>query len=1497
MVDALTPNGPTTAAKFTPGGTALPEINAGILGQALLGTTGNKMADEVAGWCARWVKLTLQKANPAASKEIEKLFGGDANDVKWKAAKAGVLNRDMSKLRPGDVVIYDDNHIGIYVGKQNGVDMVRGNNYLTYAKNGGKFDANGRPITPGINPMGTEGLKALGAVAGFVNVGSAVGIGGPTASASSIAAKSFDAYVAEARRILAKVEKYAGGGSAPNPEKWRLATEALTKFKDQSDITARALEYVGTETKKTADKTAGYGQAFDTLKGKLDIANQLDQMGRPAAEVTKHLQAVKTAAEAAAAAEGKRFGTTNGGTEKYRQLSMLAADAAKKLKDIEDRKPQLSPLQKEQQTLAETRAQQALEKAIRGASTARLDSIIKGGVQKEGDLDRVKAAEAELKRRAQLQTEAGKTARKALEDNAALIGKLAEETAKAATARAKEQAALRAKYAAERRDLDVREAQATLTRTQELNAQELKEFKGTQAQRVALIKRQAQDVYNATEQVERATRDKTIRAAQNDINNPNKQRLIDEANQTYKDNVAKARNAQTNAGTQALEDQTKAVREARDGYSKLAAGMRDKIAAGKVELSDLTAYLVSMDQAAEAAEKGGVSQQKYVKGARQSAEAVYQAGIDAQIAAGMFSDLGDGQSLAAKAGREYAVSLEDALAAMPGTIEGNAEYLKLLQDMAKAGQVAGGTVARISDLMRDQALDAEIAAGKYADVVDSYDRAARSAVKYVATQQDAIDQIPGGVEANAAYLKVLQDLEDAGKLAAGTVEAVSQAMRDQETAAAATAAQMTRLTDEAGKTADQYLELGDTDAALDTLQVALDSAMDAAMRGEDAAAAIAELIDRINELTGTTALNDSFNAFVAGLGGTIEEQISAVVDQMERVVDPKMLVKLRSFLADLRQGVTSYEDPSKAGFAPNSNGGGFTNTQPGGAETARAIAAARDFTTALNEELDPATLGTAMTGAADLLASEVGQALPAATRKGLEDGLKNAQAYQDALASITADGIQDGVSRTLNAPAVPDNEFTKWADTIFELGSEGLGDPTTLNGLTESLTKAREAGRLTEDDLQNLLALIREFGAEPDIKLSEKLDLKDMQDGIKQLSDDFDSGKITAPEFVQGLQQAGAELHEFARAARAARNPVLARQFEELADSLRAMNPAVAGALQAIGKFQEYAGYVRDLAGAFAALDDGTSKTDIAANIAGIGVAAGKLVDLAGDVTRIVANPADIGAWVGAITKIVSSVADAIAGFRKAQAEVKKLKEDFQKDNPLLNAGDYQKTFVRSRGFFADVFGGGPEVVNEIDELGLTFAKTMASSFTDGIKGGLRDAIMNNDFSLFKGKLRETVFGGMLDGTLDLFLNKELLQNIIAPAIKAWSDAMKTPDTADDAAALAGLDTAINEVDRLAGKFYDDVAPKFQAIGAQYGITGPQDTRGVDTSNLSTLPEPIQFALATPLLDVGRSMKEAVEVFRGSVGSLDETFRRGLKVEVTGPAGTGTGYLSTTGAL
>lgn len=245
------PLAPVTGPPITTG--TLDGLRGDIVGQALIGQTGNNVADTVAGWCARWVKLTLQKADPAASKEIEKLFGGaSANAVKNKAAAAGVLNRDMSKLKPGDVVIYDDNHIGIYVGKQNGVDMVRGNNQWGVQ--------NGRGV------VSTEKMSSLGSVAGFVSVpqllGSEKAPAGTMPPPAAAYAGLTAAQIAQAQALNAAVEKAqkALNADPKNVALIKALDSAKEKAKDwgeKSDTNARALTAVSaaqSTLKKTSEE-------------------------------------------------------------------------------------------------------------------------------------------------------------------------------------------------------------------------------------------------------------------------------------------------------------------------------------------------------------------------------------------------------------------------------------------------------------------------------------------------------------------------------------------------------------------------------------------------------------------------------------------------------------------------------------------------------------------------------------------------------------------------------------------------------------------------------------------------------------------------------------------------------------------------------------------------------------------------------------------------------------------------------------------------------------------------------------------------------------------------------------------------------------------------------------------------------------------------------------------------------------------------------------------
>ncbi|MDV6376033.1 phage tail tape measure protein [Deinococcus arenicola] len=1311
--------------------------------------------------------------------------------------------------------------------------------------------------------------------------------------------KSGEALKVEARRILKALE-------TKDPDALNAAKAVLKTFEDSGDRAKAALEIVRSELQKTKKDVSQFGQGYDKLSGQMGSAESHFRLNDDAGAYAKSLELISKNALVAAAAEKKKWGET----KKYDALFALGGDAASKARQqregVARDQDQEEKKQEAREKEARARAARVAEAARKGnetlaqQETARLEQMRENDVKNAGENLAAKlaleksykdkiikaqkdvadvtysnamgaAARGPAQERAQAELIA-KNARdadylKADSDAKTRLDSAQKAADNKAQARNKEQAQIRAKYAAEKRNLDVSEAAADLARTQELNRKELTEFKGTAAQKVALIKRQAQDEFNASKAVAGAERDKAIRDFQNDIKNPNKARNIQGAEDAYTDAVTKAKNLQTAAGTQATEDQTKAIQSTRDAYSKLADGMREKIATGKVELADLTAYRLGMDGAADAATKGGVAQTQYIKGARASAEALYQAGIDAQIAAGMFNDLGDGQSLAAEAGRGYAMSLNDALAAMPPTIEGNAEYLKLLQDMAAAGQVSGAVVAHISDLMRDQALDAEIAAGAYANVVDGFDRAARAGAGYVATQQDAIDQIPGSVEANATYLKVLQDLEDAGKLMAGTVEEVSQAMRDQEVIAANGAAQMERLTEQAGKTSDALLELGNTEGAMRTLEDALSQAMDAAMRGEPAADAIALLTDRINALAASTALADGFNSFVSGLGGTLEDQISAVVDQLDRVTDPAMTAKLRALLTELRQGLGTYEDPSKAGYTPNPNGGGFTGQTPSGL-TPEAIATARDLTAALNTELDPATLGTAMTGAADLLASEVGQALPAATRKGLEDGIKNAQAFQDALASITADAVTDGWERASKADAPAQNVFQDYAAQIMG-GDFDLSNPEVLRGLNDGLELARQKGKLTVSELGLLQALIESINAHP-------LDVLPHAEGWKQL----ETWNDKLGELETNLQSGAISQKEFNDQG-AAMLPTLDRMADRADDGSEEGRKLAAA-------FRVAAAALRDMG---AASSESASKLDrLKADLLNVGQAVQGIFSMFGQ--------DDLAQGMGALAGAVGSGFEAVAKFKSgdifgaAAASVNVLDnvgKAIDSFNPKLKAlqkemlelADAEKQAMGSRmvggqnGFLNpyyealkkdsealtrkanasfwqrlkwDVFGGAPEVLekgaSEAMQKASTVFNEFGSSLYSTLESELTSAMDDGDFSKASANV-----GKMLDR----FVNRLTVQALIAKS-KLGDLAKQLADEVaggqDTGGTLAQIRTET-----------DNVIGQAQAIAPTPSSSGP-------TSPAS----PEQSAVTGANFYVANSSK--IDVFDGAVTRMDAMYQR-----------------------
>lgn len=1144
-------------------------------------------------------------------------------------------------------------------------------------------------------------------------------------SKAAAAEKSFESYVKEAQRLTDAVAKYAPGGTAPNADRWRAATAQLDKFRDSNDLAAQAVQWVGLETGKSKKVVSEYGQTFDKLKGQLDITSSLDNLGRPAADITSRLDTIRQQALAGAEAEKKRWGET----AKYKALLDLAGDAAKKLEQVRNRKADLTPLQREQQQQQDAVAQQRMETFLRASSAKRLQQLVDGGVTSEVSLAKWQAAQAEIKRR---QDVADKDDKKRDEDRkVAGQNRLAAERALA--------------------DGQFELADRTAGLVIKTYDRQVKGAGDSAAARLDIEERLGADVLAARETQARV------------------------AAQQEKTRLERERNTAVNATGLTLFQRQKLWNQYGDKIRQVDADLAETLVGIQ---DDATRQMADLQQRAFSEENVG------------KAEA-------------------------------YADRLRATIASLPGQDE---EGLISVYGEARAA--------------RDQEL--------LAAVYDEWERRRQQA------EEDA---------------RVVAQIQSEANLSAAQAGVA---------------------------TAEQMISEGDTEGALQFLSDLGEGFQAMSDQGEDAVDAINYVIDAVNRLAGASAVSDEFNTFVAGLSGTIDEQIGQVVDRLEEVTDPAMRAKLQGLLKDLRADLPKYVDPYAAGYVPGTNG--FVNS--GDAPNLEEVAKARDLGTLLNETTDPAQVQALMGEVVDLLASEIGQRLPDSIRTGLEESVKGAQGYLDALAQITEDGVVDGWERAAKgalANPLPTNRFSDFSNQIFSMGADGLSDPTQYDALTTSLQNARAASQLTEADLQNLLALIEELRNLKTPEVGKAFDFGQWQADIQTLTDDFDSGRMTAGEYSAGLRDAAVQLNELADEAERMGNLKLAGQFRELAGGLRAMTPEIAGLLKGLGKVQEYAGYVQDLAGAFSTLAEGVGNDDLAANLNGLGNLAGKVAALAGDVMRIIANPADIGAWVGAITKVVSAIGEALNGHRKAYEQAAKMREDFNKRFTLLNGDDFAKTTVRSRGWLADTFGGGPEVKQVVDEFGLKIAQAIEGGVMGGIKNGMKQALTTGDWTNFSNTFRESAYSGVVDGLIEAIFN-EALKDILAPGIKALTDAAKTPGTEDDAAAVAAFEAGIVAAEQFLTTAGQAVQPSLDRLRNNLGITTPSNTGGVDTTGLSTLPEPIQFALATPLLDGVRGIKDAAGVLMEGAVIIRDTFKDGVKVMVQQEQMTG-GYRSTTGTM
>ena len=353
-------------------------------------------------------------------------------------------------------------------------------------------------------------------------------------------------------------------------------------------------------------------------------------------------------------------------------------------------RPEETDLQREQRLRAEAVALDQLTASLRKASSARLDAIIAGGVQKEGDLQRITLAETELARRGKLSEQAAAQAKTARE-KAAREGDQAAKAAIADQVRMAEQAAAElgrlqteqrdtaARVAKEARELRVAAAEGTLARLKELNQQEVSAFQGTAEQRLAMIRRQSQAEYDAAVQVAQAKKAADLRDSAN-AGGPNRGARDTLIRQAYTDaltalagdrraavqtalkdvnDAADARAIEglgqaaerTQGAVTAFVEHKRAVIDLRAEYHRLAEGIREQVKAGEFDDDAKLKAQRAFNALGQAARDAGIDGDEYVRGARITTNTLISQGRAASDAATRLQDQAKALDAVVAAGR------------------------------------------------------------------------------------------------------------------------------------------------------------------------------------------------------------------------------------------------------------------------------------------------------------------------------------------------------------------------------------------------------------------------------------------------------------------------------------------------------------------------------------------------------------------------------------------------------------------------------------------------------------------------------------------------------------------------------------------------------------------------------------------------------------------------------------------------------------------------------
>lgn len=177
------------------------------------------------------------------------------------------------------------------------------------------------------------------------------------------------------------------------------------------------------------------------------------------------------------------------------------------------------------------------------------------------------------------------------------------------------------------------------------------------------------------------------------------------------------------------------------------------------------------------------------------------------------------------------------------------------------------------------------------------------------------------------------------------------------------------------------------------------------------------------------------------------------------------------------------------------------------------------------------------------------------------------------------------------------------------------------------------------------------------------------------------------------------------------------------------------------------------------------------------------------------------GDWIGAIVAGVSSAVNAIISLfdgaaksaREARAEFNKISESLL----LIDAGIIAKTKTRSRGWFADLFGG-PETYLEVNQVALGIAKALESGINGGMKSGIKAFFDGKEGGLLEGLksgLRDQIISAVTDGFIQSAVLKGALGGLLGQLTMAFTDGTDPSGIiAQIGAALPGIASSLEKV-------------------------------------------------------------------------------------------------------